>query len=117
MAKSKPKRVQSKRSARKTNPNYVPQPHVNPNLHWVITPTLKVGNRTVEKDEVIKISQVWGTKFKFVRHVYNPKTETEWIDCVELHRGIHGQSRSFRPDRVKVLPKKRRPRKKKTDLG
>ena len=37
------------------------------NQHWETSPVLVVGNRKVEAGEIIKISQVWGTKFKFIR--------------------------------------------------
>ena len=87
---------------------FVPQ-HNQINTHWVATPSLQVSERrTLEPGDEIKITQVWGTRFRFVRHVYNPKTETEWIDCIELHKGQPAQQRSFRPERIKVLPKKRK---------
>ena len=84
------------------------------NQHWETSPVLVVGNRKVEAGEIIKISQVWGTKFKFIRYVYNPKTDTSWIDCAEMHRNQWGQTRSFRVDRVKLLPKRRNKKKKET---
>jgi len=83
------------------------------NQHWEVSPVLMVGSRKVEAGEIIKISQVWGTKFRFIRYVYNPKTDTSWIDCAELHRMQWGQTRSFRPDRVKLLPKRRNKKNKK----
>ena len=87
---------------------FVPQ-HNQINTHWVATPSYQVSERrTLEPGDEIKITQVWGTRFRFVRHVYNPKTETEWIDCIELHKGQPAQQRSFRPERIKVLPKKRK---------
>ena len=92
---------------------FVPQ-HNQINDHWVSTPTYQVSERrTLEPGDEIKITQVWGTRFRFVRHVYNPQTETEWIDCIELHRGQPAQHRSFRPERIKVLPKKRKKKKQK----
>ena len=83
------------------------------NQHWEVSTTLTIGNRQLEAGESIKISQVWGTKFRFIRYVYNPKTDTSWIDCAELDREQWGQTRSFRPDRVKLLPKRRNKKKKK----
>lgn len=100
---------------RKVNRSKFVPKHNQINTHWVETPSLQVGNRLVEPGETIKITQVWGTRFRFVRHVYNPETKTEWIDCIELHKGQPAQIRSFRPERVKVLPKKRRAKRKKTE--
>lgn len=64
-------------------------------------------NRVVSKGDLIKISGIWGTKFRFHQFVTNPKTGISWVDCVELEKGIACGMRSFYPDRVKVLPKKR----------
>lgn len=63
--------------------------------------------RVVSKGEIIKIRGVWGTKFRFQCHVINPKTGVEWIDCIELEKGVACAMRSFYPDRVKTIPKKR----------
>ncbi len=69
--------------------------------------------KTVTKGDIIKITGVWGTQFKFVQHTINKHTGAEWFDCVELHRNQVAQTRSFRTDRIKLMPKKRGPRKKK----
>ena len=61
----------------------------------------------VSRGDIIKIKGVWGSKFRFHQHVVNPNTSIEWIDCVELERGVACGMRSFYPERVKVLPKKR----------
>lgn len=66
--------------------------------------------KTVNKDDIIKIKGVWGTKFKFQHFVTNPKTGVSWIDCFELQKGVPCSMRSFYPDRVKTMPKKRRKR-------
>lgn len=63
--------------------------------------------KTIVRGDIIKIKGVWGTKFKFLNHVTNPKTDVSWIDCIELEKGIGCGWRSFYPDRVKAMPKKR----------
>ena len=63
--------------------------------------------RTVNKGDLIKIKGIWGTKFKFLNYVTNPHSGMSWIDCIELERGISCAFRSFYPDRVKHIPKKR----------
>ena len=68
--------------------------------------------RTIEPGEVIKIKGVWGSKFKFKEYVRRTDNGAEWIDCYELERGQHCGQRSFRPELIKPLPKKRRKRKK-----
>lgn len=69
------------------------------------------GGRVIEKGELIKIVGEHGVKFKFKCHVVRTDTNVEWIDCFELEKGILAKHRSFRPDRIKPLPKSRRPRK------
>lgn len=63
--------------------------------------------KTVSKGDIIKIKGIWGTKFRFHQFVTNPKINRSWIDCVELERGVACGMRSFYPERVKVMPKKR----------
>ena len=86
---------------------------ISPNAHLYNVSesyTLPSG-RVIEKGEVIKIIGEHGTKFKFKSHVVRTDTGVEWIDCFELEKGITSKHRSFRPDRIKPLPKSRRPRK------
>lgn len=71
--------------------------------------TLDTG-RTIEHGEIIKISGEYGSKFKFLEHVVNTENGAEWIDCFELRNGVNSGWRSFRPDRIKPLPKTRRRR-------
>lgn len=63
--------------------------------------------RLISKGDLIKIKGVWGTKFKFLNYVTNPKNGKSWIDCIELEKGIGCGFRSFYPERVKHIPKKR----------
>lgn len=63
--------------------------------------------KTVTKGDIIKIKGIWGTTFKFLNYVTNPKTGVSWIDCIQLDRGVGCGFRSFYPERVKVIPKKR----------
>lgn len=67
--------------------------------------------KTVVQGDIIKIIGVWGTKFRFYNHVTNPNNNVSWIDCVELEKGVGCGMRSFYPERVKALPKKRGKRK------
>lgn len=69
--------------------------------------------KTIESGEIIKIKGIWGTKFKFIEYVQRTDDGSkEWIDCYELEKGQLCGHRSFTTDRIKTLPKKRRPRKK-----
>lgn len=61
----------------------------------------------IEKGDLIKIRGEYGIKFKFNSLVTNIETGVQWIDCFETHRGQVGCWRSFRPDKLKRIPKRR----------
>lgn len=84
--------------------------YVNPvadKFHREQSFTLENG-RVIEHGEEIKIAGEHGCKFKFLEFVRNNENGAEWIDCFELRQGVPSGWRSFRPDRIKPLPKKRR---------
>lgn len=83
---------------------------------FIRTSELDVNGKTITHGDIIKIRGVWGVRFKFIGHVRNPANGAEWIDCVELQRGVSCSMRSFHIERVKPLPKKRK-RKKHGDNG
>jgi len=64
--------------------------------------------RVIEVGETIKIHGEWGSKFKFKEHVVRIDSGAEWIDCFQIIGGQLAGWRSFRPDRIKPMPKKRR---------
>lgn len=69
--------------------------------------------RVIEQGEIIKISGIWGVKFRFVEHVTRLDNGKSWIDCVQLERGVPCGVRSFYADRIKPLPKTTRKKRKK----
>jgi hypothetical protein len=68
---------------------------------------MQIGNRTLVSGEVIKINGEHGSKFKFVSLVTNKETGSSWIDCFELDKNIVSAWRSFKTDRIKLMPIKR----------
>jgi hypothetical protein len=68
---------------------------------------LQVGTRTVSSGEVIKIHGEYGSRFKFSSLVTNKETGAQWIDCFELQKNVVSGWRSFRSDRIKLIPIKR----------
>lgn len=73
--------------------------------------------KTVSKGDIIKVKGIWGTKFKFHQFVTNPKINVSWIDCFQLEKGVGCGMRSFYPERVKTVPKKRGKRVKRNRSG
>lgn len=64
-------------------------------------------NVTINQGDIFKVQGEWGGKFKFHSFVINPSNGAKWIDCFELHNGQASAWRSFRPERIKHIPKKR----------
>lgn len=87
------------------------------NAHWVVSEEYVIHGRHLVKGTEVSIKGERG-RFRFIKHVYNPKTDTEWIDVVGGIAG-HESGRSFRPERVRtvhVKKKIREPRQKKKDV-
>jgi hypothetical protein len=69
--------------------------------------SITVGSRAVERGDFIKIVGEHGGKFKFHSLVTNKETGVQWIDCFEIHKATVSACRSFRSDRIKLIPIKR----------
>jgi hypothetical protein len=68
---------------------------------------IQVGSRLVLAGDVIKISGEYGARFKFDSLVTNKETGAQWIDCFEFSKNSVSACRSFRSDRIKLIPIKR----------
>ena len=73
-----------------------------PNDHWVITEEITVNGRKVVRGTELSITGERG-RYKFLKHVYNPKTDSAWIDVVGGSNTAASQHRSFRQDRIKTV--------------
>jgi hypothetical protein len=67
----------------------------------------RINTRTIVPGDIIKINGEYGSKFKFHSLVTNTKTGVQWVDCFEIQKGVTSAWRSFRSDRIKVIPIKR----------
>jgi hypothetical protein len=68
---------------------------------------VQVGSRLILSGEIIKINGEHGSKFKFISLVTNKETGATWVDCFELDKNIVSAWRSFKTDRIKLMPIKR----------
>lgn len=66
--------------------------------------------RKIERGDMIRVSGEHGLRFRFDSLVTNVETGSQWIDCFEIHKARTGVLRSFRSERVKPMPKRRRKR-------
>jgi hypothetical protein len=69
--------------------------------------SMSMNNRTIYRGDFIKISGEHGGRFKFHSLVTNKETGAQWIDCFEMQKGTVSAWRSFRSDRIKLIPIKR----------
>lgn len=73
--------------------------------HWAVSAHARIHGRNVCHGTEVSIRGERG-RFRFLRHVTNGRTGTEWID---VYGGVKGHEtiRSFRPERVRTVHVKR----------
>jgi hypothetical protein len=64
--------------------------------------------KIIVQGELFKVVGEYGLRFKFHSLTTNTKTGSIWVDCFEVFRGQAGAFRSFKSDRIKRIPKKRK---------
>jgi hypothetical protein len=69
---------------------------------------LQIGNFTISRGDIIKIEGEYGVRFKFDSLVTDSRTGSTWVDCFELERGLVSRFRSFKVERVKRIPTRRK---------
>ena len=87
---------------------------VSPNDHlYIRTPEFTMPDgRVIQRGEIIKIDGEWGGKFKFHEYVVRTDSGIDWIDCFEIVKGYSSGWRSFRTDRIKPIPIRKKRKKK-----
>jgi len=76
--------------------------------HFARLPEVTVEGFLIEQGEVIRIKGEHGIRFKFDSLVTNKNTGAQWIDCYEVYKHRTGCLRSFKIDRIKRIPKRRK---------
>ena len=69
-------------------------------------PYMESNGFPIQAGETIKVIGEWGTKFKFIGITTNTLTGASWVDCFEIIGGVPSVFRSFKPERVKRIPKR-----------
>ena len=80
---------------RKTNTPQAPRP----NDHWEVSEEYEANGRKIHRDTELSIEGEQG-RYRFRRHVRNPKNNAEWIDVVGGPKG-YSIYRSFNPNKIK----------------
>lgn len=71
-------------------------------------PEITIDGFVILKGDLVKVRGEYGVRFKFDSFTTNIETGSQWVDCFEVHRGQVGAFRSFKSDRIKRIPKKRK---------
>lgn len=69
---------------------------------------IEVDGFIINRGDIIKITGEHGMRFKFHSFVTNPANGAQWIDCFEMHKTVASAFRSFRIDRIKRIPVRRK---------
>lgn len=69
-------------------------------------PEISIDGFKISQGDLVKVKGEYGSKFKFSGLVTNLETSEQWVDCFEIVRGQVAALRSFKPDRIKRVPKK-----------
>lgn len=70
-----------------------------PNDHWVVSDEYEANGRKIHRDTELSIEGQLG-RYRFVRHVFNPANNAEWIDVIGGPKG-YNVYRSFNPTKIK----------------
>lgn len=70
-------------------------------------PEVIVNGKTISAGDIIKIHGEHGNRFKFSSLVTNMETGSQWIDCFEINKNVVSAWRSFKADKIKLIPVKR----------
>lgn len=79
--------------------------------------SIDVGGFTISRGDIIKIQGEHGAKFKFDSFVTNTISGAQWIDCFEIMNGMSSVFRSFKVERIKRIPVRRKRRSKGVNRG
>ena len=86
--------------------------------NWTRSDSYELPNgKSIVKDDVIRINGEQGQRFMFLEHVVNNDTGAEWITVNVIYKGTVGMFRSFRPDRIRYLPNKKKPKVRPNSVG
>ena len=61
--------------------------------------------KLVSEGDIIKIHGEHGKKFRFSKFVTRQDNGLTWIDCYEMDKNLPCGLRSFRLERVRIIPK------------
>jgi hypothetical protein len=76
--------------------------------YFETVPHMVVDGFDINAGDIIKIQGQYGSKFKFIGVTKNNLTGSQWVDCFEIINGISSVFRSFKQEKVKRIPNRRK---------
>ncbi len=74
------------------------------------------GGIVLERGSIFRIRK-WRGRWRFLRHVYNPANNSEWIDCVPYERSKNPRVGMRSIDPTRIVPEKPRQRRRKRKIA
>lgn len=71
-------------------------------------PRMESNGFEINSGDIVKVYGEYGARFKFVGITTNERTGSTWVDCFEIIGGVPSVFRSFKEERIKRIPKKRK---------
>jgi hypothetical protein len=74
--------------------------------HLSTVPRMDSNGFEIVAGDIVKVYGEYGSRFKFVGVTTNELTGATWVDCFEIIGGVPSVFRSFKPERIKRIPKR-----------
>jgi hypothetical protein len=74
--------------------------------HLSTVPKMDCNGFEIVAGDIVKVYGEYGSRFKFVGVTTNERTGATWVDCFEIIGGVPSVFRSFKPERIKRIPKR-----------
>lgn len=72
--------------------------------YFTTVPYLEIDGFAINRGDIIKVIGEHGARFKFVGLTTNTLTGSFWVDCFEIINAVPSVFRSFRVERIKRIP-------------
>lgn len=76
--------------------------------HFSTVPYMNIDGFTINRGDVIKVNGEHGGRFKFIGVTTNTLTGSSWVDCFEIINAVPSVFRSFKIEKVRRIPARKR---------
>lgn len=76
--------------------------------YFETVPYMTIDGFEIHAGDIIKVQGEYGNKFRFVGVTTNSLTGSRWVDCFQIIGGVASVFRSFKEDKIKRIPNRRK---------